>query len=70
MACRGLGQFGAHIALQRYVSKVLVALDVTKVVATEARETGCDMILAHHPLLFEPKRHWIAAMLPMMCSWS
>ncbi len=38
------------------VSKVLVALDVTKAVATEARETGCDMILAHHPLLFEPKK--------------
>lgn len=36
------------------VGKVLIALDVTAGVVQEARETGCDMILSHHPLLFEP----------------
>lgn len=38
------------------VSRVLIALDVTDAVAQEAVESGCDMILAHHPLLFEPAR--------------
>jgi dinuclear metal center YbgI/SA1388 family protein len=31
---------------------VLICLDVTQEVADEAAESGCDMILAHHPLLF------------------
>lgn len=36
------------------VSKALIALDVTEDVANEAIESGCDFILAHHPLIFEP----------------
>lgn len=39
------------------VSKVLIALDVTDDIADEAIETGCDIILAHHPLIFEPVRY-------------
>ncbi|MFA5676296.1 MAG: Nif3-like dinuclear metal center hexameric protein [Christensenellales bacterium] len=38
------------------VSKALIALDVTDDTADEAIEDGCDIILAHHPLIFEPVR--------------
>lgn len=34
------------------VSRALVCLDATDAVAEEAISRGCDMILAHHPLLF------------------
>ncbi len=36
------------------VSKVLISLDVTKEVVQEAIETGCQMIISHHPLIFKP----------------
>lgn len=40
----------------REVTAVLVALDVTQAVTEEAEERGCDLIVAHHPL--------------MNCTWS
>jgi len=36
------------------VSRVLIALDATAAVVNEAAAKGCDMILAHHPLIFKP----------------
>lgn len=36
------------------VSRVLLCLDVTESVLTEAMEKGCNLIVAHHPLLFHP----------------
>lgn len=36
------------------VTKVLVTLDVTEDVILEAAREGCDLIVAHHPLLFRP----------------
>lgn len=36
------------------VSNVLICLDATQAAADEAVACGCDMILAHHPLLFSP----------------
>lgn len=38
------------------VSGVLLCLDVTEEVIAEAEEKGCNMIVAHHPLLFRPLR--------------
>lgn len=35
------------------VSKVLTCLDVTQKVVDEAVEHGCDLIVAHHPLIFK-----------------
>ena len=32
---------------------VLVCLDVTEVVIDEALETGCNLIISHHPLAFK-----------------
>ena len=37
---------------QQEVKKVLLALDCTNEVLAEAVENKCDMIIAHHPLLF------------------
>ena len=34
------------------VRKVLVALDVTSAVITEAKQLGADLILSHHPVIF------------------
>lgn len=36
----------------RSVGRVLIALDVTSDVVDEAIEEGCDVILAHHPMLY------------------
>ena len=33
------------------VTKVLVALDITEAVADEAIGTGCQLIVAHHPVM-------------------
>lgn len=42
------------------VSRVLVCLDVTDSTLDEAAHRACDLILAHHPLLFRP----LAALTP------
>ncbi len=36
------------------VRSVLVTVDVTEAVVDQALAGGCDLILAHHPLLFQP----------------
>jgi dinuclear metal center YbgI/SA1388 family protein len=36
------------------VERVLVALDPTAEVASEARERGCGLLVTHHPLVFRP----------------
>ncbi len=38
--------------LERDIKKILVALDITSDVAGEAVSTNSDLILAHHPLIF------------------
>lgn len=35
------------------VSKILVCLDVTEAVVDEAIETECELIVSHHPLIFQ-----------------
>ena len=36
------------------IKKVLVALEITKAVIEGAKENDIDMIITHHPLIFEP----------------
>lgn len=36
------------------VSRVLVALDITDAVIEEAKQLGAQLIVSHHPLVFEP----------------
>lgn len=40
----------------REVKRILVALDVTLEVAEEAGRQGADLIVAHHPVIFQPIR--------------
>ncbi len=35
-------------------SKIMTALTVTESVIFQAKEKGCDLILSHHPVIFEP----------------
>lgn len=39
------------------VSGVLLCLDVTEAVLEEAALKGCNLVVAHHPLVFRPLRH-------------
>ncbi|MHB1381466.1 MAG: Nif3-like dinuclear metal center hexameric protein [Thermoleophilia bacterium] len=36
------------------VSSVLAAVDITDAVLDEAVDLGCDLVLAHHPMIFKP----------------
>ena len=40
----------------RRVHKVLIALDLTMETIFKAQELGCELILTHHPLIFEPMK--------------
>lgn len=40
----------------RAVTRVLVALDITEAVATEAVDLGCELIVSHHPVIFHPAK--------------
>lgn len=35
------------------ITSALITLDVTEAVIDEAIETGCELIIAHHPILFK-----------------
>ncbi|MDW0112276.1 Nif3-like dinuclear metal center hexameric protein [Sporosarcina saromensis] len=49
---------GLHIGqLNRTVQKVLVTLDVNEAVVDEAIEQGANLIIAHHPPIFQPLKH-------------
>lgn len=37
-----------------FVNKVLVALDITNDVVLEAEKKGCELIISHHPVIFNP----------------
>ena len=36
------------------VTKALVALDITSQTVQEAKEIGCELIISHHPVIFNP----------------
>lgn len=36
------------------IKKVLITLDIDEAVARDAVEKGCDLIISHHPLIFNP----------------
>lgn len=38
------------------VKRLMVALDITEEVVSEAAEAGCQLIVAHHPVIFHPAR--------------
>ena len=44
---------GWMVQLQDSFNKALLTLDCTEAVVEEAKQLGCDLIVAHHPLLFK-----------------
>ncbi len=38
----------------REISRVLLSLDITPEVVLEAVENGCELIISHHPVIFQP----------------
>ena len=40
----------------RTVDKILVSLDITEEVVSEAVELGCQLIVSHHPVIFFPAK--------------
>ncbi len=43
---------GFNINLNSEVKGILICLDVTKTTITEAKNSNCNLIISHHPLLF------------------
>ncbi len=43
--------------LNKSITGILITLDVTKEVVEEAIEKNCNLIIAHHPLVFKPLKH-------------
>ena len=41
-------------SMENKVSKALVCLDITNEVADEAIETGAELVISHHPVIFHP----------------
>ena len=39
------------------VTKILVALDATEAVAAEAEALGCQLVVTHHPVIFQAPKH-------------
>ena len=52
------------------VSGALLCLDVTEEVLREAIDLGCNMVVAHHPLLFRPLRQVTDATEPPTPIWT
>lgn len=42
------------------VSRILTALDITDAVIGEAKRLGADLIVSHHPVIFEPMKRVVA----------
>ncbi len=40
--------------MDKLVSKIILALDITKVVVEEANSKGADVIISHHPVIYHP----------------
>ena len=38
------------------VTGILTALDITPAVVEEARALGCNLVVSHHPVIFQPKK--------------
>ena len=46
------------------VKKILVALDCTKSVVSKAREMGADLIVTHHPVIFDSLKNVMVGSVP------
>lgn len=57
---------GLLVDAGRPVDKVLTALDITPDVVQEAAAAGCQLIVSHHPVIFDPMKHITADDVPAL----
>ena len=57
---------GLLVDAGRPVDKVLTALDITAAVVQEAAAAGCQLIVSHHPVIFDPMKRITAEDVPAM----
>ncbi len=57
---------GLLVDAGRPVEKVLTALDITADVVREAAAAGCQLIVSHHPVIFDPIKRITAEDVPAM----
>lgn len=48
------------------VTKALVALDITPDVVREAESSGCELIISHHPVIFNPVKKLSPSSVPYL----
>lgn len=48
------------------VTKALVALDITPDVVREAESSGCELIISHHPVIFNPVKRLSPSSVPYL----
>lgn len=57
---------GLLVNAGRPVTKVLTALDITAEVVQEAAREGCQLVVSHHPVIFQPMAQITAEDVPAM----
>ena len=57
---------GLLVDAGRPVSRVLTALDITAEVVREAAARGCELVVSHHPVIFEPLKRIAADDIPAL----
>lgn len=57
---------GLLVDAGRPVDKVLTALDITAAVVEEAARSGCQLIVSHHPVIFDPMKRITAEDIPAL----
>lgn len=57
---------GLLVDAGRPVTSIMTALDITADVVRDAAERGCELIVSHHPVIFDPLRRVTAEDVPAM----
>lgn len=57
---------GLLVDAGRPVTSIMTALDITADVVRDAAESGCELIVSHHPVIFDPLRRVTAEDVPAM----
>ena len=57
---------GLLVDAGRPVTSIMTALDITTDVVRDAAESGCELIVSHHPVIFDPLRRVTAEDVPAM----
>ena len=55
---------GLLVDAGRPVTSIMTALDITADVVRDAAESGCELIVSHHPVIFDPLKRLCPADVP------